>query len=156
MWLSSNFELELKLKSITSRYVAPCYNEVADEKWEVLRIPRIDGDGHDIYHAFRWRHMRCMWISNATVSMDCRRKHLRQSLKVRLDCKMCLGRSGNVALCSHEQEVMKFIFHHPIGSIDVRREQQNPILDDEEGTFLQATKNRTNTPKWRLKIILPS
>ena len=60
MWLLSNFELELKLKSITSRYVAPCHNEVADDKWEVLRIPRIDGDEYDIYHAFRRRHMRCM------------------------------------------------------------------------------------------------
>ena len=34
--------------------------------------------------------------------MDCHRKHLRQSLKVRLDCKMCLGRPENVASCSRE------------------------------------------------------
>ena len=85
MWLSSKFELELKLKSITSRYVAPCHSEVADGKWEVLRIPRIDGDEYGIYLAFSRRHMKCMWISNATVSMDFRPKHLRQSLKDRLD-----------------------------------------------------------------------
>ena len=30
---------------------------------------------------------------------------------------------------------MKFIFHHPVASIDIRREQQNPTLDDEEGYF---------------------
>lgn len=68
--LSTNYSLELKIKSVISREVLPTGNMEEEDSWRLIRIPPVYGDDYALYHVYRRKHLNLMSISNATVSID--------------------------------------------------------------------------------------
>ena len=48
-----------------------------------------------------------MNTANSIVTLDCRKRRMKNGLKSRHGCRLCYGRAMNIEFCSHEEAVMR-------------------------------------------------
>ena len=95
----------LKIRSILNRNVSMATFRDDIREWVALRAPPCDEDDFTAWFVYKPGFVGVIGEAYASVTLDCRKRRIKNGLKARLQCRICPGSTMNVGMCAHVEYV---------------------------------------------------